>query len=812
MHLISLFKLNGMSLLRSNINIALRNLRKSPVSSLLNLIGLILGVLGSIIIFLTLRFEFSFDRQHENYHELYRVTNNYYYPTFTMYVGNTPVPMAEALRNEFPEFKSVFHFHTENDHNISVGSQIYELDILYCESGFIKGFDYYNNPDNWIIGNPNQTLEEVNKTVLTLSSARRIFGQPEQAIGKIMTLENERQIEVGGIIKDPPANTNYPFEQLISFSTFKDFAPDIFGSVSSTTTFIQIPKRVSTSSLKPALDHFNEKYMEPAWGEDFVSTDLQPLAEVHFDERFGSGSYTTNHGYLWTLGLIGVFMVLIACINFVNLATAKAINRAKEIGVQKILGSSKKHIIIQFMSESFIMGLAAVSLGILLARFSFSYFNELTQLNVGNQFVLNLDLVLFIVGLLLFITLAIGLYPSIVLSNFQPMDVIRNQSIKTPFKGMTIRRGLIGFQLVIAQILVISALVIMYQIRFFQNKDLGFNKESVLVVNLHGDDPVEKKHSLKSQILNLPFVEKASLASSVPLTGHHSSTGLTSPDSEVKERFNAEFIFADQDFVESLNIEFLTALGSIKKPTSDTIVQGIIVNETLIDRFAFGTPDNALGKRVNVNGREASITGVVKNFHTLSLHEAIKPIVIVQGIPDYANLIIRHQTTNIQDAVAQLEQTWKKVFPDKNFDYYFQDESMSTMYENEVRFSQIISVFTIISIFIASIGLIGFSTFTAVRRFKEIGIRKVLGATVSQILFLISKEFIALTLIGFLISIPISYYLIKGWLTGFAYHIEMAWWMIALAGIITLGITLLTVGLQSLKAALISPIDSIRKD
>ena len=798
-------------MLKNNLKITWRNLWNNSGSNLLNITGLTLGVLCSIIIFLTVKYEFSFDQQHKNTNEIYRVTNNYYYPTFTMYVGQTPDPMAEALKNDFPSFKKVIPIYSSYNHPISVRDQIFESDIIYCGSEFIQTFDYYNDPSQWLIGNPNEVLSEINKTILTETLARKLFGKYEDAIGKIITLRNETEIAVAGIIKDPPKNTNYPYEQLVSYPTFDKVARKSFGGVSSTTTFVQIPAAVNIESLRPALNQFNKKYMETAWGEDFVSMDLQPLSNIHFDERFGSNNYSTNKTYLWILGLIGLFMILIACINFVNLATAKAINRSKEIGMRKILGSSKKNIVIQFMSESFLLAFIALGMGLMLAQISFPYFSELTNLNIGNDFSYTSDLILFILGLLFFITLAMGLYPAIMLSNFQPLAVVRQKMATSPIKGMTLRRGLIAFQLTTSQVLVISAIIITYQLQFFQNKDLGFDKERVLVVNINGNESVEKKLALKNKTQQLPFVKQASLSSTIPMSGHNSSTGLTSKDSEIKDRFNVEYIYADNDYVSSMNFELLAGKISIKEIEKDT-VRGFVVNETLVKRLAFGTPKAAIGKSINVHGFDSKIIGVVKDFHTLSLHEVIKPVAIIYGIKDYANLGIKYQTENIGASLAQLETTWKSVFPNKNFDYYFQDEQMSNMYESEIRFATIIKIFTIISILIAVIGLIGLSAFSSVKRFKEIGVRKVLGASVSNILFLMSKEFIVLTIIGFFISIPIAYYLVRGWLGGFAYSINMEWWMAAVAGILTLLLTLITVGFQSVKAALANPVESLRSE
>jgi len=797
---------------QNSLKIAIRSLLKNKGSNLLNITGLTLGVLCAIIIFLTIQYEFSFDQQHKNTSEVYRVTNNYYYPTFTMYVGETPDPMANALKNDFPSFKKVVPIYSSYNHNISVDNQLFESDIIYCGPEFLQIFDYYNDPDRWLIGNPKTVLKEINQTVLTETLASTLFDRPQDAIGKIITLRNGLEIEVGGVIKDTPSNTNYPFQQLISYSTYeRNFASESYGSVGSTTTFVQIPAAVNIANLKPALDQFNKKYMEAAWGEDFVSMDLQPLSAIHFDERFGSNNYTTNKTYLWILGLIGLFMLLIACINFVNLATAKAITRSKEIGMRKILGSSKNTIIGQFMGESFLLAFVAISLGVMLAQFTFPYFGELTNLNVGNDFSFSPDLILFIIGLLFFITLAMGLYPAIMLAKFQPLAVVRQKLATSPIKGLTLRRSLIAFQLTTSQILVIGAIVITYQLEFFQNKDLGFDKESILVVDINGEEPAEKKLAFKNKIQQFSFVDKASLTSSVPMTGHHRSTGLSSKDSEIKERFNVEYIYADNDYSDAMNFEVLAGTTSIGEIEKD-ILRGFVVNETLINRLNFGSPEAAIGKSIILNNSEANIIGVVKDFHTMSLHEVIKPVALIYGVRDYSSLGIKYKTNDLQSSLAQIETAWKSVFPDKNFDYFFQDAQMGNMYNSELRFATLIRVFTFMAILIAAIGLIGLSAFSSIKRFKEIGVRKVLGATVPNILYLLSKEFIILTIIGFFISIPIAYSLVNSWLEGFAYRIEMEWWMVGIAGILTLVLTLVTVGVQSIKTAMSNPIKSLRSE
>ncbi|MEM9830487.1 MAG: ABC transporter permease [Bacteroidota bacterium] len=802
-----------MSLFASTLNTTRRNLRHQWGSSLLNAIGLTLGILCSVIIFLTVRYEFSFDTHHQNSKQIYRVTNNYYYPTFTMYVGHTPDPMAEALGNDFPDFERVVSIHTSRNHAISIEDQLFESDILFCAPAFMQLFDYYHDASRWIIGDPTATLNEVDQTVLTQSLAKRVFGGAEEALGKTITLSNGTNVEVRAVIQDPPPNTNYPFEQLVSYATFDKVASESFGSVYGTTTFVQLPPKVAAESLQPALDRFNAKYMETAWGEGFVSMALQPLSAIHFDGRFGADNYTTSTTYLWTLGLIGLFMIVVACINFVNLATAKAITRAKEVGMRKILGSSKKHIIAQFMTESLLLAIFALGFGILLAQLSFTYFSELTNLNVGNEFTFTPDLLAFLAGLLLFITVAIGVYPALVLSKFQPLDVIRVQKAANSFKGLSLRRVLITFQLTASQALAIGAIVIASQLELFQNTDLGFDQESILVVDIHGNAPSEKIESLKNSIQQFPFVELASLSSSAPMSGNNSTTGLTSVDAGIQEeeRFNVEYIMVDNDFVDAMNLEVLAGETSMTTLDQDT-VRGYVVNETLIERLAFASPDEALGKRIKLNGAESTIIGVVKDFHTLSLHEEIKPVALVYGIKEYSLLSIKYQTDNLQEAIAQLETAWQGVFPDKNFDFYFQDEQMGDMYDNEIRFAKLIRVFTLISIAIACFGLIGLSAFSSVRRFKEIGIRKVLGASVPHLLFLLSREFLLLAGVGLIFSVPIAYYLTADWLADFAYRIHLTWWMVGIAGLITITFTLLTVGLQSVRAATMNPVESLRNE
>lgn len=800
---------NYMGMFKNNLRLSIRSLWKNWGTSLLNLAGLTLGVLGAIIIFLTLKYETSFDGFHQNQREIYRVTNNYYYPTFTMYVGNTPDPMAKALESDFPDFKAVFSINSSYGHPISVEEQIFESDIIYCGPEFIRAFDYYNQPSQWILGDPNNILKDINKTILTKSLAEKLFRSPQNAMGKTILLGNETPLEVAGVIQDPPNNTNYPFEQLVSFPTYQQFARNSFGSVSSTTTFVQLSDKISPESLQPALNSFNEKYMEAAWGEDFVSIALQSLSDIHYDERFGSNNYTTNSTYLWALALIGIFIILIACINFINLATAKALSRSKEIAMRKILGSSKQNIIFQFMVESFLLALLGLGSGLMLAQFSFPYFSELTHLNIGNQFQYTSGLILFITGLLAFITLAIGLYPAVMLSGYHPLEIFRHKKTKVRSK-LSLRKSLIVLQLTTSQVLLIGAIVISYQLQFFQNKDLGFEEESLLIVNINGNVEEEKKQSLRSQIENIPFVRTASLASTVPMGGHNSSTGLTSIDSKIKERFNVEYIYADNHYAEAMNFELLAGKAFVTPLETDTI-QGFVVNETLIKRLEFGSPQEAIGKRINVHGYQSRIIGVVKDFHTHSLHEVIKPIALVYGIKDYAALSIKFRTDELRSAVASLEQSWKTSFPDKNFDYFFLDERLTNIYDNEIRFSKIINAFTLISIFIACLGLIGLSVFTSLSRMKEIGIRKVLGASIPGILLLMSREFMILTLISFFIGAPIAFYMTGAWLDNFAYRIQLEWWMILSAGVLTLFITLMTVGIQSIKAAMINPVESLRK-
>lgn len=800
----------SLMMVKNNFKVAFRNIRNDGSYNVLNILGLSLGVLAAIIIFLTVKYETTFDEMHANAEELYRVTNNYYYPTFTMHVGTTPDPMAEALATDFPAFTRSFSLIPSLDRQVTVNQEKISSDLLYCGPEFIEAFDFYNSSDWWITGDPKDVLREVNKTVLTESLAETIFGSVDQAMGKMLELPNEIEVEVGGVVRDAPANTNFPFDQLISRLTIEDFHRPTFGGVASTMTFVQLPNAVDPESLRPQLDQFNEKYMEAAWGEDFVSTDLQPLSDIHFDERFGSPNYTTSRSNLWALGLIGLFILLIACINFVNLATAKVIRRSKEIGMRKILGSSRAGIVGQFMTEASLLAVLSIVAGLGLAKIIFPKFSSVTNLNIGNDFYLDGELILFCLGLILFLSIAMGLYPASVLANFKPLQIFRSHS-KSMGAPAPLRRGLVGFQLVASQVLIIGAIAATCQLRYFQNADLGFDQESVLVLKINGNESNESKLALKQQCEALTEITGATLTSSIPITGNHSTGGVQSVDSELQERFNVEYVYADNDYVSTMNLNLLAGRSEIALLDRDT-AQSFIVNKTLIDRLQFDSPEGAIGKRINVNGMHANIMGVVEDYHTLSMHEAIRPVAIVYGIQDYNSLGLKFRADQLHQVVARAEEAWERVFPDKTFNYYFMDDEMATLYQGEERFSKIITAFTLIAIIIACLGLIGLSAFSAVNRFREIGIRKVLGATTQQILLLMSKEFVVVCLISFLIAAPLAFYFISRWLEGFAYPISIEWWMFAGAGLSAVTITVLTVGLHSMKAALSNPISAIKVD
>ncbi|RYY61336.1 MAG: FtsX-like permease family protein [Chitinophagaceae bacterium] len=824
--LISSFLLQGFYniLMTGQFKPAFRFLWKRKSFAFLNIFGLAVGIAASLVIFLLIKNEFSYDRYHKNEAHIYRlVTEISNRNTGEIIERNkgVPVPLSAAVRNDFPELKAgVIASFGQAQVYVPGASGTPEDEkrfkenegLFWAEPQFFDMFDF-----NWIAGNASR-LKEPNTLVIQESFAKRYFGSAQEAIGRRVELWSFRiPLQVVGVYKDIPSNTDLPVQFAGSYATllglygkrddpmtFWDFTP------SNTTCYLYAPGNADIESVTARLPAFVSKYYKdkPEIKRSLVP---QPLVSIHLNEDFNG--YTRNRllgKELWSLGLIGAFLLLVACVNFINLSTAQSVNRAREIGVRKVLGSNRKQLVSQFLQETAIITFFALLVGVSLAALSLPFVNGLMHKG------LSLDLIhepailfyLLITGIL--VTLLAGSYPALVLSGFSPSQVFRSKLTGRSNAGIYLRRSLVVFQFVVAQLLIIATIVVVRQMDFFRNQPIGIEKDGIVLVNLPSDSALKTRYpSLVSRIERVDGVQSASLCMDAPTTLWGTQEDLYYQGEPIKKDFTVTHQFADTGYFRTFGINLLA--GRIPF-FSDSTVE-LVVNETLVNKLGIRDKHDILGRQLSFDGEHRfTVVGVCRDYNSLSLREAIVPLVISSEYDYYEWIAIRTSRGNFLTTLDNIHKTFSSIYPTYMYDQVFFDEQLETFYQYEGMVSQLFKVFAGLAILISCLGLYGLISFMAVQKTKEVGIRKVLGASVRSIMFLFSREFTWLIITAFLIAAPVGYFLMKKWLQGFYYHINLGWIIFLLAIISTLIIAWMTVGYKAFRAAVVNPVKSLRSE
>jgi ABC-type antimicrobial peptide transport system permease subunit len=791
-------------MLKTYFKTAWRNLTKHKAYSIINILGLTLGIASCIIIFLVVKYELSYDKFNSKSDRTYRVTLNAI--DFNPCVS---FAIAPAMRADFPELEAVSQAWFRESALIKIGDTKYDdKKILFADEYFTSVFDY-----SWVEGNSKTALTDPNSIVLTESYAHKYFGNRE-AMGQIMTLNNQYTLKVTGIVKDIPGNTHLPFNMLVSFATIRE---DIKGMMSAFYaipgggfTYIVTLRNYPVSKIQTRIHDFIAKN----WGADIAKEarlPLQPLNDIHFDTRYLNNtiSYTTSRETYYVLAAVAVLIIIIACINFINLATAQAIRRAKEVGVRKVLGSSRGQLIRQFLGETSLMTLTALSLGVIVAALL------LPQLSIWLDLKLDiLELTRPLVLLTIFaltgaVILLAGLYPAFVQSAFRPVESLKSRA-NFNLKGLTLRKSLVVVQFSISQIMIIGTLVVAYQMDFFQNRNLGFNKEAVISFNIPDG---KKSDVLKQQLLDNPGIKEISFSSGAPVL-NNSFTSLTSPENGMTKDDVSEMKFVDEKYMDMFDLKLLAGEKIRKTNTgeNDTIYTAV-VNESLIHKIGIQDPQQAIGKHIILNGNWATtITGVVEDFQSESKHKKIRPCALIYRPDIFFMASVRIQPAAMNKTISAIEKTWTALFPENVFKYEFLDDHIAAWYRQEQKEYTAFKLFSGIAILIGCLGLYGLVAFAAAQRIKEVGIRKVLGASLTDIVVLFSKEFVLLIAIAFLIAAPVGYYIMNSWLQSFAYqvHIGPGIFIIAIAS--SFIIAAATIAYQAIKAGVANPVKSLRTE
>ncbi|MDR3712162.1 MAG: ABC transporter permease [Puia sp.] len=819
-------------LLKNYFRIAWRNLVKHKFYTSIHILGLALGISACLIIFLVTSFELSYDGFHPDKERIYRMVSEFQRNTGEKTPNaSIPLPMTEAIRNGLSGIEKVAAFHnyycgvtipdgTPEPRRFEQPKEKEDVSpVILADPTYFEVFKYH-----WLAGDAATALDGPFKVVLTDEEARRYFGDIpfDKVLGRQIDYEDSLHVVVTGIVKAWHQNTDFGFRDIISSATIKSSflkgGEDNWQMWQQTNqTFVKLAKGVAPSRIVAQIEPLVKEHLK--LGHDAkVSIGLQPFSDIHFNAAYDD-TYS-RHAHLPTLyGLMGiaVFILLIAAINFVNLSTAQSMQRAKETGIRKVLGSSRGSLVIQFLSETLILTLFAVLLSLLITRPTLGAFHDYippgVTLNLSSRGVW-----IFLAGVTIVTSLLAGFYPARVLSAFSPALSLKGTGTQPLNRKSYLRKSLIVFQFTISLVLIISTLVIGRQIHYMLNKDMGFNYDAILTIRTGWNYGPEKKDLLAEKIRQLPEVSFVSVSMGTPADKDHSRTFLSCPATGSKEIRSQMEIF-DENFVSLFDLK-LVAGRNLEK--SDTIKE-FLVNETAAKALGFKKPTDAVGQLLKPAmsdtrfEKSGPIVGVLADFHTQSLHEAITPVFMSasNGNSRVINVKLASSGKGIdhfEAALAAIKNQWKQVYPNEKFEYRFFDETIAKFYDKEQKTAQIMRTAMAIAIFISCMGLFGLAAFTAQQRRKEIAIRKVLGAGIGNIVATLTRDILALVALAILIASPIAWYFMHRWLQDYSYRISFSVWMIILAGIAAIGIALVTVSIQALKAAVANPINALRTE
>jgi ABC-type antimicrobial peptide transport system permease subunit len=782
--------------------IAFRNIWRNFNYVLLNVFGLTISIASCLVIFLVVRNELGYDNFHRKADRTYRVTLNAV--DFNPSVSMAVVP---ALRNDFPELEHVSQVWYQQQAQIKVGNTRYmETGFMLADEQFSSIFDY-----EWLEGNPRTALAEPNAIVLTKTMARKYFGDKD-AMGQLITLDNRFPLKVTGLVEDPPGNTSLPFNFLVSFETVKkELGKEAFSefyAIMGGNAYIVLPENYPVARLQGRMKAFITKN----WGAQIASEarlPIQPLKDIHFDQRYLSNSDmpTTSRGTYWALAVVALFILVTACINFVNLATAQAARRAREVGVRKALGAGRFQLIRQFLGETTLLVTGSLLLALALAYFALPQVATWLSIKIDRVQLFHPEVLGMLLALTVLIVLMAGLYPAFVQSAFRPAVALKGNTGAISYRGLTLRKSLVFVQFAISQVLIIGTLIVARQMDFFRNQDLGFDKEAVIAFDL---PDMAKREVMRQQLENNPGVKDLSFSLGAPVYGR-SFAPFSSPELGIMKDDVTEVKPVDEHYMNMFAIKLLAGEQVARKSPGDTTRQ-VVVNETLVHKLGIASPQEAIGKHIMAAGRYSTITGVVKDFQSESKHKKIRPIVMYYEENALFSASVKLRPHAMRETISRIEKDFAQLFPDNLFRYEFLDDHIATFYKQEQKVYTAFRLFSSLAILIGCLGLYGLVAFAAMQRTKEVGIRKVLGASVLHIVALFGKEFILLIAAAFLLAAPLAWYVMNSWLTDFAYQVKIGPGVFLAALCVSFMIAAVTIAYQSLKAGLANPLKSLRTE
>lgn len=769
--------------------------------------GLALSIACAILIFSLVKYHLSFNSGHANADRIYRIVTEQHRDNIS-YTAGVPSPLGKAFRNDYDYAEKVARIATFDDILISFQDKTEpkkfreSKGVAFAETEY---FQIFNFP--LLSGNKAAVLTEPNTAIITKSLAEKYFGS-EDPVNRTILMDNRIDLKITGVLKDLPNNSDQDCNIYISYSTLKQYnewlaSDDAWGGIqSSMNCYVLLRPNVNPKRVEDVLAGYVKKF-RPG-NKNVHHYKLQPLADIHFDSRYGGVMDKKN---LWILSFIALFLIISACVNFINLATAQALSRSKEIGVRKVLGGKKSQLFWQFIAETALITSLSFVIAICFSFLVLPVLNDWFNSQMSIRLFSDWRLLLFIPLLGAVVTFFAGAYPGLVLSRFRPIQALKNKGIQKSAGGLNTRRGLIIVQFAISQILLIAVIVIAKQMEYSKNSDLGFNKDAIVM--LPAPEKGFKAKTLKNQLEQISGVSNVTQCLAAPSSDNNWNTGPRYDNRLEDEAFRVSVKAGDADFVKTFGLEILAGRNLF---SSDSVKE-FLVNETFVKKLNLVSPKDVLGKTLAINGNmKGSIVGVVNDFHDQSFFADINAVCITTAPDLYYSYAVKIKAGNVQQTLASVEKTWNKMNPDEVYQYQFLDEQIAAFYKTEDLILKLIKAFTFIAIFIGCLGLYGLVSYMASQRTKEIGIRKVLGGSIAHIMWMFGKEFSKLILIAFFIAAPAGYWLMNGWLQDFKFRTPINAWIFVLAMIVTCIICLLTVGYKSIRAARANPVKALRTE
>lgn len=810
-------------MIKNYLKIALRALLRNKLGAFINIFGLALAMACSILIYVFITDELAYDRYHTNHDRTYRVTRNFRSPdgSVNLHLGHVAPPFGPLLKNDFPELEAVAR--TLNSRlrvglpspNGEIPKSFYEPDAYFAEPEVFKIFNI-----RVLSGSADKGLNEPMQLMLSETTARKYFGT-ESALGKSMRLGNAFNVVVTGVFADFPDQSHWHPDMFVSFATLNDstiygrrgletnFGNNSFG------TYILVKEPFDPRKMEAQFPAFVDRHMNQSAGDakpsSWTSLFLQPLADIHLRSHLDSEEEANgNINNVYMMGVIGVFIVLIACFNFVNLSTARASKRAKEVGLRKVVGAHRQQLIYQYLSESVLIAMLALVVALALSAPAMLWLNAFTGKSLDLNVLLNGKLTFGLVLFAVCVGLLAGIYPAFILSGFKPALTLKGQHGSATGKGI-LRKGLVVAQFSISIVLIIATVITFQQLSYLNRETLGYSKDQVVTLPYYSDELNPNYEAFFNKLTGESAVKNIARSSLIPtgrLLDHQGSARVQKGDSIAETDVVLKNVAVDQEFFDTYEVAFVAGRDYSKSVRTDSLA--FVLNEAAVNMMGL-TYEDIVNHELEYGGVKGTVIGVVKNFHFESLHEAIVPV-IFHSDTRFRQMSVKLSANNVQAGIENIEKVWREFLPQIPFEYNFLSDTYSNLYQEEQKQSQLFVIFASVAILIACLGLFGLATFNAVQRVKEIGIRKVLGASVSSILGLLSKEIVILILISNLIAWPVAWYFMNEWLSTFAYHVTMNPLAYVLAGIAAVGIALVTVSAQTIRAATSNPTNSLRHE